>query len=551
VVSALADGADQLVAEDALALGLPLLAILPMPRADYIATLADETGRQCFSTLWEKASLRLELPWAEGERDANWQYEQVGLTINRASHILLALWDGNDLLDGKAEGSKSWPEKRGGTAHILQLRLHGESDSRIPGASPIISTQVSRLDPPESGVTLWINTPRRSVPGNEAGAGTVREMIVAEDGTVREEPFSSDRGRLGAGQSIGRDLDRLDASNALLARTAQAHAAAVAVAAKQLLPAHALEVLRERAETAERLRSAYALSDVFAQINQRRIYRVLLGVVIALLIAVLAFEVFAHLDRSWRILSVYLLAIIGPALAYWLFIRRAEWQNRFQDFRALAEALRVQLFWGLGGVASFVSDHYLKKHRSGMTWIRQALRGLALQGSSLGLGEAHHALVREHWIHDQLAFFGDPHGGSTAKQGKAERDGKTYRRLDRAATVAYVAGVVIGLAVFCMLISGRSIDHLAFEIVVVAMGLAPAIAAALSIYAEKRAFHDHAHQYHRMGALFARAWTLLSGEMSDANRRAIILDLGVEALSENGDWLIAHRDRPVEPIRGG
>lgn len=51
VVSALAAGGDQLVAEEALALGARLIAPLPLPRAVYVRDFADPRSRERFDTL--------------------------------------------------------------------------------------------------------------------------------------------------------------------------------------------------------------------------------------------------------------------------------------------------------------------------------------------------------------------------------------------------------------------------------------------------------------------------------------------------------------------
>ncbi|WP_143027260.1 hypothetical protein [Rhodospira trueperi] len=85
------------------------------------------------------------------------------------------------------------------------------------------------------------------------------------------------------------------------------------------------------------------------------------------------------------------------------------------------------------------------------------------------------------------------------------------------------------------------------------MGLLLPPAGAVSVYAEKRAFKDHAHQSHRMGAVFRRAVVILTGPtgQDEVRDQRVLRDIGREALGENGDWLLAHRDRPIEPIKGG
>jgi len=81
------------------------------------------------------------------------------------------------------------------------------------------------------------------------------------------------------------------------------------------------------------------------------------------------------------------------------------------------------------------------------------------------------------------------------------------------------------------------------------MGLTVALAALYQWYAEKRAFAEHHKQYKYMRAVFSRAYFYLqeqldAGDLDEARRR--IAELGQEALREHADWLLLHRERPME-----
>ena len=65
VMSSLADGADRLVAEEALQLGMPLSVVLPMPRALYEEDFTAESREQ-FARLCDAASEIFELPLLPG-----------------------------------------------------------------------------------------------------------------------------------------------------------------------------------------------------------------------------------------------------------------------------------------------------------------------------------------------------------------------------------------------------------------------------------------------------------------------------------------------------
>ena len=66
VMSSLAEGADQLVAEVALELGISLLALLPMPRDVYINDFEMAPARERFDVLLSQATDVFELPITPG-----------------------------------------------------------------------------------------------------------------------------------------------------------------------------------------------------------------------------------------------------------------------------------------------------------------------------------------------------------------------------------------------------------------------------------------------------------------------------------------------------
>jgi len=114
IVSALAEGADEIVARAALKLGCRMTAVVPFKPADYTTTFSDKGHKAVFRDLMHGADDRIVLPGSL--RDANEAYVAVGLeTLNR-SDVVLTIWDG-----APAQG-------RGGTPEILQSAL----ERRLP-----------------------------------------------------------------------------------------------------------------------------------------------------------------------------------------------------------------------------------------------------------------------------------------------------------------------------------------------------------------------------------------------------------------------------------
>ncbi len=85
-------------------------------------------------------------------------------------------------------------------------------------------------------------------------------------------------------------------------------------------------------------------------------------------------------------------------------------------------------------------------------------------------------------------------------------------------------------------------------------GLAVILAAFCIGYTERLAHAQHGKQYQTMSILFGRASAaldkVLRARPPDQARVAHVLrELGEESLAENADWLLMHRERPLEVPR--
>ncbi len=127
VISPLAEGADRLVAQAALAGGARLIAPLPLPEEDYLTDFATDRSKQEFRALLEQATSVPVLPQTASRDEA---YEQAGQYVLDESDVLIAIWDG-----APSRG-------QGGTAEIVERALsrgmpvlHIKAGNREPGAT--------------------------------------------------------------------------------------------------------------------------------------------------------------------------------------------------------------------------------------------------------------------------------------------------------------------------------------------------------------------------------------------------------------------------------
>jgi hypothetical protein len=91
-VSALAEGADQLVVRRAIALGHTRLVVpMPLDEAAYLATFDSVSGREQFAELRAGAT---ELAHLAGQNTADDAYAALGEWLLHHCDVLIAIWDG-------------------------------------------------------------------------------------------------------------------------------------------------------------------------------------------------------------------------------------------------------------------------------------------------------------------------------------------------------------------------------------------------------------------------------------------------------------------------
>src|SRR5271165_5474526 len=154
VLCGMATGSDMICAEEALAAGATLCALLPAPLELFERDLNAVEREQLHAALERAAELRvLDAALEPG-------YVRLAEYIARYSHLVLALWDG-------AEGRGS-----GGTADVVSMRVEGlHLDRRLarlgietqayPDVGPIVHIPTRRAGgPPVSGETDLRHPPR-------------------------------------------------------------------------------------------------------------------------------------------------------------------------------------------------------------------------------------------------------------------------------------------------------------------------------------------------------------------------------------------------------
>ena len=517
VLSPLAEGGDQLAAQEALECGARLIAPLPLPRTLYAADFQDAAALDTFDVLCAQAQV-IELPMLPGhsteailrdgiERDR--QYAQAGMFVARHCHLLLAIWDGKP------------SDRMGGTAQTVDYYLTGV----LPGG---------------------IERRRRAQRWLAGGDERLACHLVCS----REAPDGPPEAPLQPGQIIWRTPGAISEADApmpaafrhVFARAnefnldAEKYRGAIMAADVEIDSRHGAQACPG---TAALFRAADWLAVHFRK-------RVLLGLRIIYTAAALmgiAFTAYDNLPAQDDMLYVFLLLFAVGVVTSGIARRRA-WHRKYLDYRALAEGLRVQCYWHRAGLSltadpEFAHDSLMQKQDIELGWVRNLMRsaGLAEGAHPAQVDPAAMQAVIDDWIGDEqrgeLGYY-------RRRSGQRER---THHVNEAIGAICLLAAILISvfMAIFLHQLSADAKNDL-----IVVMAVFSIIAAVREAYSFRKADRELIRQYRFMTRVFGDARKALQRTRNIAEQREILRALGEAALAEHVEWAVMHRQRPLE-----
>ncbi|NND44476.1 MAG: hypothetical protein HKN58_04070 [Xanthomonadales bacterium] len=521
LLSPLAEGSDQLVAEVALELGIPLVVPLPMSQADYEKDFSHDAALDQFRNLLEHAEI-IPLPLATDRpeptdaaeaSEREMQYMQVGVFVSNHCQVLLALWD------GKVGGEP------GGTSTVVNYHLTGvmpgysiseESPNLLAdNENDLVHHLVVSRDRPDGmpadglnpGEASWLTAHFKRSTGPHMPA-EYRDMLL------RLEEFNADH---------------------------QKYEQTIFEECSGLLEGVPDLQLPGGIDFVNRL---FSHTDWLAVHFQKRFNQGMLWTHALAVIMGIVFIVYAEFDAAQWVLYLFLALFLAGVIIFAIGEHR-QWHRKYLDYRALAEGLRVQLYWNLAGVvetrsAIFAYDNFLQKQDVDLGWIRHVMRSASLRRDRIHPPDP--AWVE--WVTRQ--WIGEPDGdiGQLAYyRRRSEVKSANYRRTTRLASISLWLG--ISFAIILVVATGRMSEYQR-QLLLVLMGVLPLVAGVRDTYSHKKAERELIKQYRFMGQVFSNARRLLSGSTDLKFRRRVLKAVGNAALEEHAEWLLMHRERPLE-----
>ncbi len=526
LMSALAEGGDQLVAEEALALGIELMVPLPFEQEEYERDFEDDATIGRFRGLLSRARVRV-LPLASGSDlesirsrgDArNRQYAQLGMFVSSHCQVLLALWDGQP------------STATGGTAQVVEYHLL----NAMPGFSAEDAAP-NLLADDESDLVFHVHCPRRIVRSeatpHPGATSDIPRWLTLDGSSPGNAPMPAQYAHVfGQMQTFNRDV--------------LGHAASITRDAETLLdtdmPSPPPAAIRE-------VDALFGAADWLAVHFRKRVRISLLSTHAVAAAMGLAFILYSDLQAERRYVVIFLLLFLLGLVIRWIGNRR-EWQRKYLDYRGLAEGLRVQIYWRLAGVdpppnSSLGYDSFLQKQDVELSWIRHAMRATGvLRDDAFVAGPPWLQWVIARWVGARQASQG--HLGQLAYylHGSRQRE-RAYRLTTLLGDVALAGGLVGAVA---LLVGGDRMGDDVQTRLLIAMGLLPLLAGIREAYSYKKADKELVKQFRFMSRLFDGCRERLDRAQHDAELRHLLRALGCACLEEHAEWILLHRERPLE-----
>lgn len=519
LITPLAEGSDRLVTDIAIEMGVRLIVPLPMPQADYERDFISPSAIQAFRESLQNArviNLRT-VPEAKGqpldEAARNRQYAQLGIFISNHSHILLALWDGKT------------STATGGTSAVVNYHLTG-----VMHGYSVTDDSPNLLAENENDLVYHIVCSRDRSDGapSENLQPLQTAWITAHWGYERGDEMPLDyRVTMHRLQDYQRDTEK--------------YRSAIDKEGADLLE-HAPGL--ELPDGTRAIAAQHRVADWLAIHFQKRISFGLISIYTMAVLAGLIFIVYSEFDGLDFLVNIFLLAFLAGFVLYKIGEHR-QWHRKHLDYRALAEGLRVQFYWSLAGVidvqsAEFAYDNFLQKQDVDLEWIRHVMRNVSLARSRDHIpADAWVDWVIEQWVGDEE----DQRGQLSYYLRKEKEKAARFKRTTWLGKTALIVGILIAIV---LAIAGTDMSDNQRNVLLVLMGMFPLIAGVRDAYSHKKAEKELIKQYRFMSGVLANARRLLDSSTDLAFRRRVLKALGNAALEEDAEWILMHRERPLE-----
>ena len=251
--------------------------------------------------------------------------------------------------------------------------------------------------------------------------------------------------------------------------------------------------------------------------------------------------------------ALYLLTVAALVIIYFIALAQ-KYHYRYHRFRALAEALRIQIYWRIAGMSDCVSAYYRSHQIQETEWIRAAINSIDVfldKPSDSGFKAKPEERLNfsiEKWVKGQRDYY-------TNKKNVKKDEQNGFDSLFTHQVILYI----LALSYFCIPLKGDIFNlSIAFfskhfnicfpqpcPITLWVFCGFSALVTVLTIFyvvcnmrLKFKRSKAEAKRFEQILFPFDRATLLLNTEKEPDQQKMILRQLGTEAISENVNWLL-------------
>ena len=500
VMSALAIGADTLCAEAAIEAGCKLVVPIPMELTEYRKDFSEEDAIR-FDSIIKRADEVIVVSEdfsPDLSRDA--YYVKLGEYLKENSHLLIALWDGDE--------TRILP---GGTSDVVRMARE--------------KYDTGRKDPLSLAA---------AIPVLQITAHRQNELLSADSGDLYLYDLGEKANAIEkfAGLAL---FDRINAFNEESMKRTKLIEDSRFETAKSCIKDYDISNLKK----GESLLSAYVAADVLSMHSQAKRNIAIRNISLIALGMVLSFLLYDEGESIAALLIYGVLMIISVTI--YLNVRDKMWHEHYLLYRALAEILRIKLYMGIAGID--YKPHISNWRLDGrLLFVLNSVKNF----SAPAKGKEGIEVIKECWVNDQL----DYHNNSSGKKKKTQKMNDLLTKLLILVAMLFYVIVVLFEIFFAGTVDTVIIDFSLTSIPAAAaltiggllkiiMGTLFAGVAFLANYYGKQALPEKIDNNEKLYKLFSIAAQELEIHKDDVEyTREILLSLADAHIEEVVNWYV-------------
>jgi hypothetical protein len=490
VVTSLAEGADQLIAEVAIKVeGVFLGVLIPMSIEKYLETFSSDSAREEFNKFCAKAIFVRDTSIDMVYEDNSDAFRSNTRELSNNADLLIALWD-------------------------------GIASNQVGGTSDTLYYKLKKIHRPKNLTDVALNQ-------KEFGSAIVIPVSRTGDQTkpIKKNPYSL--------KPVSLEETSIDEASDLLAvskhnwNKLKFESQSPSLTYSEILTKNALSL-------AEKMRKKFIVA--------------LLVILTSSFLTIVAIEIQSR--STSKIISVATILVALSAFVIYQIVTKLEIKDKYHQFQAVAEAGEIQQLWSKVGIPEDVSDYFLTGINSSFDWMRSLVRTISFLDKSQTINnmEAETKEFMKTWISKQILL----RKGDSKVVGRITKNNRLASFIRIITIISIIFSLFIWGYFSITLILGIDSTISTRGLLQSLFVLALAAAATFSSYSYLLALREMVMREEKALYALDNALESLSLDLIElpplVHGREVAKSLGIFFLNETSEWYVRNYDRKVKGL---